>query len=178
MWKLKMMMARCFSGFFLSISLILIGLMIYTFVEGLISGAEIVTTLLDTINMAVIALATFELGIGIGKEYPAAETEENVYSNVRRTVARFVGVVAIALVLEALMLVIKYSQLELAGNLYYPVAIILGASVLLVSLGILLNLTREDGRTAQATAANMHGPGPAAAGVGWHPRDGAPARAV
>lgn len=167
MWNLKMIMARGFSGFFLSISIMLIGLMAYKFVEGLIIETDIVTTLLATINKAVIALATFELGLGIRKEYPASETEENVYSNVRRTVARFVGVVSIALVLEALMLVIKYSQLELAGNLYYPVAIILGASTLLASLGLFLNLTREDGRTGQAAVVNMHGPRLAAAINRW-----------
>lgn len=178
MWSLKVFMARGFAGFFFSVSLVLIGLMTYQFVAGLVTGADIVTTLLGTINKTVIALATFELGIGIAKEYPAVEAEENVYSNVRRTTARFFGVVSIALVLEALMLVIKYSQLELAGNLYYPVAIIIGASVLMVSLGIFLNLTREDGRNGQAATVNMQGSNPAAPGDRWRPRDGSPAHAM
>lgn len=178
MWNLKVFMARSFAGFFLSVSLVLIGLMGYQFVAGLVAGADIVTTLLGTVNKAVIALATFELGIGIAKEYPAAEAEENVYSNVRRTTARFFGVVSIALVLEALMLVIKYSQLELAGNLYYPVAIILGASVLMVSLGVFLNLTREDSRNGQAATTGMHGPNPAMASERWWPRDGSPVHAM
>jgi len=37
--------------------------------------------------------------------------------------------------------VIKYSQLDLAGNLGYPVAIIASASLLLLSLGGFLRLT-------------------------------------
>lgn len=178
MWNLKVFMARSFAGFFFSVSLVLIGLMGYQFVAGLVAGADIVTTLLGTINKAVIALATFELGIGISKEYPAAEAEENVYSNVRRTTARFFGVVSISLVLEALMLVIKYSQLELAGNLYYPVAIILGASVLMVSLGVFLNLTREDSRNGQAATTGMQGPNPATTSERWWPRGGSPVHAM
>src|SRR5690554_7189727 len=65
-----------------------------------------------------------ELGLGMGKEYTSDDGEENVFLNIRRTITRFVGTVCIALVLEALIMIIKYSQFDLAGNLYYPVAII------------------------------------------------------
>jgi len=41
-------------------------------------------------------------------------------------------------------MIIKYSQLDLAGNLFYPVGILIGASVLLAGTGIFLQLTRED----------------------------------
>lgn len=51
--------------------------------------------------------------------------------------------VCVALVLEGLIMVIKYSQLDLAGNLYYPVAIIASASILLLSLGGFLKLTEH-----------------------------------
>jgi hypothetical protein len=120
--------------------------MSYQFAAGILGGGEIVGTLLATISKAVVALATFELGVGISKEYPAERYErsdEDVFANVRRTTTRFFGVVSIALVLEALIMVIKYSQLELAGNLYYPVAIICSASVLMISLGVFLHLTRR-----------------------------------
>ena len=46
----------------------------------------------------------------------------------RRGVARFVGVVCIALVMEGLIMAIKYSQLDLAGNLNYAVAIVVSAA--------------------------------------------------
>lgn len=45
---------------------------------------------------------------------------------------------------------IKYSQLELAGNLYYPVAIISSAAILLIALGIFIYLTN----TALTTSAH------------------------
>lgn len=141
MSKIKTLMAFTFSGFFLLIAFCLVGVMVYQFAVAILSGEELTTTMLRAINTAVIALATFELGIGIGKEYTASDGDENIYSNVRRTVTRFFGVVCIALVLEGLIMVIKYSELQLAGNLYYPVAILLGAAGLLMALGVFLHLT-------------------------------------
>ena len=40
-------------------------------------------------------------------------------------------------------MIIKYSQLDLAGNLYYPVAILLACAFLLLALGAFLALTRQ-----------------------------------
>ena len=54
----------------------------------------------------------------------------------RRGLIRFVSVVRTALVLESLIMVIKYNQKDLAGFLYYPVAIITGAALLLIALGV------------------------------------------
>jgi len=91
-----------------------------------------------------VSLAIFELGVGVGKEYDSEVDEQgSIYSSVRRSITRFVAVVCIALVLEGLIMVIKYSQLELAGNLSYPVAIIVAASLLLLSLGGFLKLTAD-----------------------------------
>lgn len=56
---------------------------------------------------------------------------------------RFIGTVCVALSLEGLIMVIKYSQLDMAGNLYYPVAIISSTALLLTSLGLFLHFTRK-----------------------------------
>jgi hypothetical protein len=40
-------------------------------------------------------------------------------------------------------MVIKYSQLDMAGNLYYPVAIIISTAILLAALGLFLKLLPE-----------------------------------
>ncbi len=39
---------------------------------------------------------------------------------------------------------IRYSQLVLAGNLYYPLVILAGAGALLTGMGVFLHLSRED----------------------------------
>ncbi|GGX40450.1 hypothetical protein [Saccharospirillum salsuginis] len=139
----KKWMAALFSTLFFGLALILSLYGTYHLVVDLLtSEREVISTAVRSINTLVIALAMFELGAGISKEYSGNGDEENVFIDIRRTITRFVGTVCIALVLEALIMIIKYSQLELAGNLYYPVAILVGAGILLISLGGFLALTR------------------------------------
>lgn len=141
---LKLLMAKTFSALFLLLSISLAGLAVYEFVQSFMAGDALANGLIKTINIAVVSLAIFELGVGIGKEYASEECgSDDLYRTVRRSVTRFVAVVCTALVLEGLIMVIKYSQMELAGNLFYPVAIILAASVLLLSLGGFLRLTQN-----------------------------------
>lgn len=143
--QLKFMMGRLLALTFLSLSFCLVGLAAFQFFEVINEGKEIVNILIKSINTSIIALAIFELGLGIGKEYGKhTEEEDHTFMVVRRTITRFVGTVCIALVLEGLIMIIKYSQLDLAGNLFYPVGILIGASVLLAGTGIFLQLTRED----------------------------------
>ena len=124
------------------LSISLGGLSVQKFISAFSDKDGMISGLVYAINMAIISLATFELGISVGKEY-TQEDSDNIYAAVRRSITRFVGVVCIALVLEGLIMVIKYSQLELAGNLGYPVAIIASASLLLIALGAFLFLTRD-----------------------------------
>lgn len=142
-YRMKMAMALVFSIIFKLIAATLIGLGTYQFFQSVAEGQEeIISAIVKSINTFVIALAIFELGTGVGKEYTMPDDGENIYLNIRRTITRFVGTVCIALVLEALIMIIKYSQLEMAGNLYYPVGILLGGSALLIALGTFLKLTQ------------------------------------
>lgn len=144
MRQYKTGVALLFSGVFHLLALVLMFYSISSFVQGLFSPkGDMVSLVINVINTLIIALAMHELGLGVGKEYTNDEGEENVFLNIRRTITRFVGTVCIALVLEALIMIIKYSQFDLAGNLYYPVAIIVGCALLLLSLGAFLALTRE-----------------------------------
>lgn len=144
-YKLKFWLGRMLAITFLILSLLLIGLAAVQFSIGLREGKEVINILIQSINTCIIALAIFELGIGIGKEYGKhSEDEDHTYLVIRRTITRFVGTVCIALVLEGLIMIIKYSQLELAGNLFYPVGILIGSSVLLASMGLFLQMTRLD----------------------------------
>lgn len=141
---IKYLMAKTFHYLFLLLSISLIGLAVYEFSQSFATGELLANGLIKTINIAVVSLAIFELGVGIGKEYDSEVDEQgSIYSSVRRSITRFVAVVCTALVLEGLIMVIKYSQLELAGNLSYPVAIIVSASLLLLSLGGFLKLTAD-----------------------------------
>ena len=143
-FSLKTTMGKMFSLLFLAMSLLLIALAGYQLYAGLAAQKDLISIFVQSINTGIISLAIFELGIGIGKEYATSEDEENTFEVIRRTITRFVGTVCIALVLESLIMIIKYSQLDLAGNLYYPVGILGGTSALLLALGIFLHFTRLD----------------------------------
>lgn len=101
------------------------------FLQGLIKG----------LHTGVVALAVYELAEIVHQEYDPDGQSQNVLARIRRGVARFGAVVIVALVLESLIMVIKYSQENLAGFLYYPAAIIVSAALLLTALGVFAKLT-------------------------------------
>jgi hypothetical protein len=137
----RQLMAVIFSSIFFVLSAVLGGITIQAMLEGAFGSMQLIESFLKAINMAVISLATFELGLVVIKEYGGREDEGHIMVVLRRTLPRFVSIVCIALVLEGLLMVIKYSQLDLAGNLYYPVAIISSAAFLLIGLGVFLRLS-------------------------------------
>lgn len=161
--RFRCLMVFMFTGVFFTLTLILSGITIMDIWHGFTGNAEIVESFIKAINMAVVALATFELGLVVNKEYGSDET--HVIIVLRRTLPRFISIVCIALALEGLLMVIKYSQLEMAGNLFYPVAIIVSAAMLLAALGIFLRLSdrvddtrfpvRPDPQPAPAPAGDM-----------------------
>lgn len=141
--SIKSMMAFLFSSLFLLLSLVLVVASVYQFMSTVFEeSTDLISVTIKSINILVISLAMYELGVGVGKEYIHCESGDNIFFNIRRTITRFVGTVCIAVVLEALIMIIKYSQLDMAGNLFYPVAIMVGGGVLLASLGAFLSMTR------------------------------------
>lgn len=106
-------------------------------------GQELTQLLIQIINANIIAIAVFELAMVINKEY-GNKNEHDVIVMLRRTLPRFISTVCVALALEGLIMVIKYSQADMAGNLYYPVAIVSCAAFLLIALGIFLHFVPRD----------------------------------
>ncbi len=139
----RFIMATAFSVIFFVVTIILMVSALHHFAGAIIGTNTLTEGFIHGINMVIVALATFEMGLGISEEYRTTHADSDVLPILRRTVARFVSIVCVALVLEGLLMVVKYSQLDLAGNLYYPVAIITSAAFMLAALGCFLNLTRE-----------------------------------
>ena len=139
--RFRHLMAAAFALIFFALSVILSAMSMHVLWNGLFGDANFTESFVKAINLAIIALAMFELGLVVSKEYTAEEDESNILQVLRRTVSRFVSIVCIALVLEGLLMVIKYSQLDLAGNLWCPVAIITSSAILLMALGVFLHFT-------------------------------------
>lgn len=117
--NVKSMMAFLFSSLFLLLSLVLVVASVYQFMSTVFDDStDLISVTIKSINILVISLAMYELGVGISKEYINCESGDNIFFNIRRTITRFVGTVCIAVVLEALIMIIKYSQLDMAGNLF------------------------------------------------------------
>ncbi|NVK38172.1 MAG: hypothetical protein HWE18_09625 [Gammaproteobacteria bacterium] len=131
--------ASWFTALFYLLSACILLTSLFSAAELLVKGEEFTQIIIKIINGSVIAIAVFELAMVIGQEY-GQESDHDVIIMLRRTLPRFIGTVCVALSLEGLIMVIKYSQLDLAGNLYYPVAILVSAALLLMALGVFLKL--------------------------------------
>ena len=141
---IRTLFAKMFTFIFLGLAVAIIFSLLSTVVVAFLDGTNIMEIFLRSINTGIIALAVFELALVINKEYSShADEDEGAVASLRRTIPRFIGTVCIALSLEGLIMVIKYSQLDMAGNLYYPVAIISSTALLLTSLGLFLHFTRK-----------------------------------
>jgi hypothetical protein len=114
--------------FFLSASIIVATLV--AAVQEILLGTKCIQVIIGMITIAV-----YETAMVISNEY-GKQMEHDVFVMLRNTLPRFIGTVCIALSLGGLIMIIKYSQLKLAGNLYYPVATIMSAAMLLIALGV------------------------------------------
>ncbi|MFO7606520.1 MAG: hypothetical protein R6W72_09500 [Desulfurivibrionaceae bacterium] len=136
---IQLIFAKAFSFVFLVLSASIMFVAFYYALVNIVDGHQLTEVFIQIINSSIIAIAVFELAMVISKEY-GEPAQHDVIVMLRRTLPRFIGTVCVALSLEGLIMVIKYSQLELAGNLYYPVAIIISAALLLISLGVFLKM--------------------------------------
>ena len=145
-------LALAFTLCFMVFALYLCVASVIKFIDIFTEAKDPVETLIKAINLGVVGIAIFELSVNIHQEYVVGEHHSDFYRLLRRSLSRFIGVVCVALALEGLMMTIKYSQLDLAGNLYYPVAVIVSTAALLLSLSVFLRLTgREDPRGVSGT---------------------------
>lgn len=133
-----------FALFFLSFALLYATSAIVEFIKPVLSDGDLTGGLVKGVHMGVVALAVYELAQVVHQEYDKSGKPSDAIRRIRRSVTRFASVVFVALVLESLIMVIKYSQQDLAGFLYYPVAIIASAALLLMSLGVFIKLSSSD----------------------------------
>ena len=139
---IRKVFAKVLTLIFFGLAIISVLSLLLNVVDGLLNKENITQVFLSSINTGIIALAVFELAFIINKEYSGSiDDEKDAIASLRETLPRFIGTVCVALSLEGLIMVIKYSQLDLAGNLYYPVAIIMSTALLLSALGLFIYLT-------------------------------------
>lgn len=139
-----------FALMFFALSVCFMLLALAEFAAPILESGDFMEGLVKGLHTGVVALAVYELAQIVHQEYDHEGKPQNVMARIRRGVARFGSVVIVALVLESLILVIKYSQKDLAGFLFYPAAIIVSAAVLLMALGLFARLTAVPVRAVKA----------------------------
>ncbi|WP_202594547.1 hypothetical protein [Reinekea blandensis] len=145
-FSITALFASAFTLVFFAMSAIVLCSSVYRAIVFFIQTQDFTQFTIQIVNGGIIAMALFELATVIAAEY-GRERSHDVITMMKRTLPRFIGTVAIALALEGLMMVIKYSQLDLAGNLYYPVAIIVSAAILLIALGVFIRFAESSDST-------------------------------
>lgn len=141
---LRALFARLFSLLFFFLAFTLVAATISDVIEILRSDQPLMKAMINGVNGSIIALAVYELAMVIRSEYSGRSESHDIMTMMRRTLPRFISTVCVAMSLEGLIMIIKYSQLELAGNLVYPVAIIASTALLLAALGVFLKMAPRE----------------------------------
>lgn len=132
-----------FTLFFLGFALMYAGAAIIEFVQPILDSGDLIEGLVKGLHMGVVALAVYELAQIIYQEYDRLEAPDAMVWRIRRGIIRFVSVACTALVLESLIMVIKYNQKDMAGFLLYPVMVIASTALLLMALGVFTRLSQN-----------------------------------
>jgi hypothetical protein len=96
---------------------------------------------LESLALVTVALAALELGETIIEEQVEREAHMSAPTRARRFLSRFLVVLVVALSIEALVLVFKYSH-EAPENIPYAAVVAFAAGALIASWGLFVRLNR------------------------------------
>jgi len=99
-------------------------------------------TVLESLAVMTVALAALELGQTIIEEEVQREVHMSAPTRVRRFLSRFMVVLVVALAIEALVLVFRYSH-EMPENMAYAALVAFAAAALMVAWGVFIRLNRS-----------------------------------
>src|SRR5688500_7547502 len=123
--------------------LVLVGLAGIELWEGVTARGiglnERLDTVLESLAVMTVALAALELGQTIIEEEVQREVHMSAPTRVRRFLSRFMVVLVVALTIEALVLVFRYSHDE-PQNMAYAGVVAFAAAALMVGWGLFVKL--------------------------------------
>jgi hypothetical protein len=132
----------------LFLSLIAIALMggaTYEIWLALGDSALLVPSLLDGIALIVIGMAVFDVAKFLVEEEVLAGGERKTNGSHRNTLIKFLVIINIAMLMEALVFVFAAAKEEIS-LLVYPTLLLAGSALLVISLGVYQRLTQDEAR--------------------------------
>lgn len=107
---------------------------VFQFGRQLLTGGEVTEAALAGIGYVVVSIATFEIARYLTEEEVVRGREIQLASEARRSLTRLVSTVAVALFLEALVIVFHVGK-ENVPQLIYPTFLLIAAILIVVGLG-------------------------------------------
>ena len=134
----------------MALALALIGYNIWHLREVFASGEDIAGGLLDAVGYVVIAIAVFDVAKYLLEEEVLRGRELRDAAEARRSLTKFVSTIAIAVLLEALVLVFQVGKKQVSDMLY-PTLLLAVGILMIVGLGVFqrLSVAAEGQKQAQ-----------------------------
>ena len=136
----------------------------YQVATSILSAGEFINQrLLSAVGYVVIAVAVFDVAKYLLEEEVVRERELRQVGEVRRSLTRFTSTVLIAVLLEAIVLIFKMAEDDVA-LMIYPTILLLAGVAMLVGLGIFQRMAvsaehatgehEDDGKAGKAKSAS------------------------
>lgn len=142
------------------LALVLAGDAVVQFFRAAWVGGEVTEAALGGIGYLVVSIATFEIARYLTEEEVVGRREARRASEARRSLARLVSTVAVAIFLEALVIVFHVGK-ENVPQLVYPALLLITGILLVLGLGFYQRLNsglEEDGEGVLAAGDNQPPP--------------------
>lgn len=124
----------------LLLAIVLAGDAVFQFFREALVGGEVTEAALGGIGYVVVAIATFEIARYLTEEEVVRGREIQLASEARRSLTRLVSTVAVAIFLEALVIVFHVGK-ENVPQLIYPTFLLIAAILIVVGLGFYQRLS-------------------------------------
>lgn len=119
----------------------LIGLGCWRLLSAVLTpGGPIEDTLLAAVGYVIIAIAVFDVAKFLIEEEVLNGRERRIASEARRSLTKFISTIAIAVFLEALVIVFRVSSSQVS-DLLYPTALLVSGTLLILGLGLYQRLS-------------------------------------
>jgi uncharacterized membrane protein YczE len=140
-------MHRLTNAFYVAASLVLMGFAIVLVVSGPVAmvtalqkGDPFIEAIVNSLSYLILSLAVFDVARYVYDEEVRRGREMRKAAETRRSITKFITVIIIAVLMDALVALSKAGQEEL-DQLVYPVVLVGGGVALLLGLGIFQRLS-------------------------------------